>query len=348
VTRIVVLVPGLLGPWAQEFREYVSEELAAPALQWWLARGSRIRCESAVPTFECTIARLFGVPETDDATFAHAAFAALADGLAVASGEALVRLDPVFLNATPHGAEVVAGEALGLSLDDAHELVSFLNAELDAPWVIELAHATRWYVRLPVLPALDTMAPAAMVGARTASLLPQGTDGQPWRRWLTELQMLLHAHPLNVLREQASQRPINSAWLWGQGCLPEAPAKVVVTRTFADSEVARGVAQWHGSEVLSSAAAAGADFDAAKGDMVVLVHDCCTGLAESGDVEGWRRALLSLERKCFAPLMDAFRSGRLGHVELHAPGAAAIELTSWSRYRIWRLQRPLSAWLSDV
>ena len=343
-----MLVPGLLGPWAEEFRQYVSEELEAPALQWWLERGSRARAEPTTSTFERTLGQLFGVPVADNTVFPHAAFAALDDGLAPAAGETLARLDPVFLNATPHGAEVVAGDPLGLGLDDAQELVSFLNEELDAPWVIELAHATRWYVRLPALPTLDTVPPADMVGARTASLLPQGADGRPWRRWLTELQMLLHSHPLNALREQASLRPINSAWLWGQGYLPEAPANIAVKRTFADSEVARGVAKWHGGEVASLSAAGGANFDVSTGDTFVLVHDCCTGLAESGDVEGWRQALLTLERECFAPLMDAFRSGRLAAVELHAPGARAIQLTSWSRYRFWRSRRPLSAWLSDV
>lgn len=353
MTRVVVLVPGLLGPWAEEFREFVSEALDAPSLQWWLSRGSRSRRGRGSTTFEKTLSEVFGAPPTDAASFAHAAFAALEDGLGPTPGEALLRLDPVFLNATPHGAEIVAGDKLGLSLDDAHELVAFLNAELDAPWTIELGHATRWYVRLPRLPTLNTTAPAAMVGARSAPLLPEGEDGRPWRRWLTELQMLLHSHPLNALREQASERPVNSAWLWGQGVLPQTPADTVVSRTFADSPVVRGLARWHGCEPSPLSAAKGTDFgsgnDSDSGsDTVVVVHDCCDGLAESGDVEGWRQALLTLECECFTPLLEAFRAGQFAQLELHAPRADAVCLKPFSRLKFWRPERALSAWMSDV
>lgn len=348
MTRVVVVVPGLLGPWAKEFREYVTEALDAPALAWWLNRGSHARAGSIALTFEHTLSQLFGVPISDSGDFPHAAFSALADELTAATGEALVRLDPVFLNATPHGAEVVAGDALGLSFNDARELVDFLNAELDAPWVIEPAHATRWYVRLPALPALQTVQPTAMVGAHSDSLLPQGEDGRPWRRWLTELQMLLHTHPMNDLREQASLRPINSAWLWGQGCLPEAPAGANVALTYADSQVARGLAKWHGGEVRDLTEATDATAEMSSADTVALIYDSCAGLAESGDVEGWRDALMLLERDCFAPLVEALRAGRATQLELHAPCVTVVQLKPSSRYKFWRPERTLSRWLRDV
>ena len=43
--------------------------------------------------------------------------------------------------------------------------------------------------------------------------LPSGQDLKRWQKLLTELQMLLHAHPVNHARIQRKARPINSLWL---------------------------------------------------------------------------------------------------------------------------------------
>lgn len=43
--------------------------------------------------------------------------------------------------------------------------------------------------------------------------LPNGSDLKRWQKLLTELQMLLHAHPVNTARVQRGARPINSSWL---------------------------------------------------------------------------------------------------------------------------------------
>ena len=43
--------------------------------------------------------------------------------------------------------------------------------------------------------------------------LPQGADLKRWQTLLTELQMLLHSHPVNTSRAQRGAPPINSFWL---------------------------------------------------------------------------------------------------------------------------------------
>ncbi|MFZ1417282.1 MAG: hypothetical protein WAS93_02930 [Burkholderiaceae bacterium] len=45
------------------------------------------------------------------------------------------------------------------------------------------------------------------------AFLPNGSDLKRWQKLLTELQMLLHAHPVNATRAQRGARPINSLWL---------------------------------------------------------------------------------------------------------------------------------------
>jgi hypothetical protein len=45
----------------------------------------------------------------------------------------------------------------------------------------------------------------------------QGPDAPFFARLLTEVQMLLAAHPVNLRREEKGQTPVNSVWLWGGG-----------------------------------------------------------------------------------------------------------------------------------
>lgn len=45
----------------------------------------------------------------------------------------------------------------------------------------------------------------------------KGPDAPLFARLLTEAQMLLAAHPVNLRREENGQTPVNSIWLWGGG-----------------------------------------------------------------------------------------------------------------------------------
>ena len=42
-----------------------------------------------------------------------------------------------------------------------------------------------------------------------------------WMRLQNELQMVLHAHPVNAAREDAGKPTINGVWFWGGGVMPK-------------------------------------------------------------------------------------------------------------------------------
>lgn len=51
---------------------------------------------------------------------------------------------------------------------------------------------------------------------RQMGALLEGAALRPLRRWLTELQMWLYAHPVNAARAASARPEINSLWLWGR------------------------------------------------------------------------------------------------------------------------------------
>ena len=93
-----------------------------------------------------------------------------------------------------------------------------------------------------VTPALDTAA-----GRPLRELLPQGADAPRWRRWQNEIQMLLHAHPVNQARASRGRAAATSVWFWGGG------------RASAMASRAGAIATWGGDRVaVALAHAAGA------------------------------------------------------------------------------------------
>ena len=72
---------------------------------------------------------------------------------------------------------------------------------------------------------LSCYSPRAGFATRVYDILPQGEHGPELRRLMTEVQMLLHEHPVNNLRTQRGLPTLNALWLWGA-----APVDLVTER----------------------------------------------------------------------------------------------------------------------
>jgi hypothetical protein len=51
--------------------------------------------------------------------------------------------------------------------------------------------------------------------------LPCGAKTASHRNILSEIEMALHEHEVNLRRGEEGKQPVNSLWLWGGGCAPE-------------------------------------------------------------------------------------------------------------------------------
>ena len=120
--------------------------------------------------------------------------------------------------------------------------------------------------------------------------LPSGDNAAAHRNLLSEIEMALHEHEVNLEREADGQQPVNSLWLWGGGVAPEK-----ITRAqpplFSDDGMltgywysATGVAvPWLGSisrcieESVAGFVAETPEFD----DSSELLEECLTELREA-------------------------------------------------------------------
>jgi len=103
-------------------------------------------------------------------------------------------------------------------------------------------HPERWTIALEK--SLDfTFTPLQdALGMDAADALPDHPEALFWRRILNEIQMALHASPVNVRRRRRGQQEINSVWFWGGGYLPSSLESSAGKTVYANHPVTRGLA----------------------------------------------------------------------------------------------------------
>ncbi|KAB2922595.1 MAG: hypothetical protein F9K30_12235 [Dechloromonas sp.] len=340
--RLTLLVPELI--WPEPGDQHTLENLSLPGFAWLAARAALTRRPAAA--FETVLAGQFGLQ-----TPALGALRLLGEDLgdAAIDGHWLCA-DPVHLRF--HHERIVLADAGAFALDDdeAHDIAAALNDEFADIGQLEVASARRWYLRL--YPAGRAFAGACAHVAEPLSLVAGrrvdseiGDDDATLRRWLNEVQMFLHAHPLNQRREQAGKPPVNSLWLWGGGRLCR-PQPGHFTAVWSDHPLAIGLARAGGTPVHPLPSGADGLLKlASPGTTQLVVLDSLLPPVLYEDSEGWRQAWQALDTDWLAPLGKAL--GRpLRELNIVAPtiyGELCWSLRAADRWKFWRRSQPLAA-----
>lgn len=279
-----------------------------PALESLLAVANQTVFEGGAVAWLC---RVFGVARQQDLPIAP--FAAKSDGLAVGSAYWL-RATPVNLQVA-RDSIVLAEDKLNLSAEESQALVASLAQHFD-DMSFFAPHPQRWYVRLESPPDITTTLLEQARGSDVSRLMPQGADAKHWRNRLNEMQMLLHAHPVNESREAAGKLTANGLWFCGGGV--ELDVISSFTAVLSDDVFLRGLARAH------------------------PVPSAYTALADASliDIEAQR----TLEQHWFAPLLQALKAGQIDMLKLHLATADKVYSFNVSRrdlWKIWRKKRPL-------
>jgi len=332
-----LLIPGL-APYAGRNRNAGDPE--TPALDKIVARGTR-RSTSPVETDGWLLAQ-FGVQRQQD--WPVAPLTLLADGESAGAAYWL-RADPLHFQFQQHRIIVGDAAALGIQPEEATALAESLNRHFaDDRLVFHAPAPERWYIRLAHTPDLRTVSTTEAAEQGWDAARPMGRDSAAWRRIGNEIQMLLHAHPINAAREARGEPALNNLWLWGGGVLPgglHRPFQSIA----ADDPLARGLALASG--IPCSAIPENADRWLAAVKPTDTALAVLTGLIDCRrrqDLPGWRAEIARLEQHWFAPLTRALQRGALRQLTLHAPGARALHHLALRRrdgWKRWRRAAPI-------
>ena len=330
---ITLFVPSLFWPETGDPDSYSG--LRLPALETLLSRGSAAdgACENE-PAWLC---ERFGVQKQFDWPVAPLAFAG--DG-GEPGTEYWLRADPVHLRLHNDGLILLAPETLEITEDESHDLTGALNRQFEAEGFVFCApNPRRWYLKMPQVPKIRTVTLKQAIGRDVNRLLPEGEERLHWHRIFNEVQMLLHAHPVNTKRENRGVAVVNSLWFWGGGALPVSSSSFDAIQS--DDPLAVGLAKFAG--IVTAALPVDGGITAGINTLVDIREAELEFMR--GNVAGWRDALETLETRWFVQIFDWLRSGRVGKavVATVADGRShEWSVTRGARWQIWKRPRPLA------
>ena len=276
--RLTLLVPELI--WPEPADQFTLGKLSAPGFEWLLGHAA---CEQKPRhPFESALTDCFGLNPAP-----LGALRLLGEGNDDARSGHWLCADPVHLRF--HQERIILADAGAFELDDneALAIIESLNVEFADIGQFHAASAKRWYLRLNTAVNHAAAPISAVAGRRVDSELPKGDS--TLTRWLNEVQMFLHGHPVNERRQAEGKPAVNSMWLWGGGELAEtsASAETKFTSIWTDNPLATGLArrfdipQHAPAENLSAVLSAG-------GGSPLLVLDQLLQCVLYENGEGWR------------------------------------------------------------
>lgn len=341
--HVELAIPGLIP--AQEALQEAFDGLRPPTLELLFARG-RIQ-RRARACLEDWLAQAFAL---EGGALPAGALTAAGEGAGAGSGAAQwMRADPVHLHVARERLVLVPSAAFPVAQEEAQALCDALSKHFagDLSFIPSADHPGCWIARVEkTIPAANPP-PLEAAGDPDDARLRAKKDARPADALLSELQMLLHAHPVNAEREARGELAINSVWFWGAGPLPSR-AQGRWRSISASDPLTLGLAQLSGARRLPLSDSADSWLESAPQEgQHLVVLDALRMPQSLGDTEAYLAAVQSLEARWFAPLLEALRTQRIGMLTLHAPDAAealSIETVRDDLRRFWRRPRALAPW----
>jgi hypothetical protein len=292
-----------------------------------LLRRSRVLV--AQPSaLEAALLRAFGVSADEPAV---APLTKLADGGkpgGAAANQAWLRADPVHLAISRDNAQLFDSHVINPTVEEMAAIAATINAHfVNQGITVEFPDPARGYVATETNNLPKSTPLWEMVGANVFDNLPLSKTRTNWRAISNEMQMLLHAHPVNEKRAANGIPAINGLWIWGGGTVEAALAAAdpameppTFTHVFARLALARGLAMAHGLTLATLPAR----FEASvvQPESLVVLHTA-TREIRGQSRETWPAEVAAIERDWVAPAVAALNAGELDALTLLIPCESA-------------------------
>jgi hypothetical protein len=193
----------------------------------------------------------------------------------------------------------------------------------------ELHHASEdeWLLRSAQPLQVQTVTAEFAAANPRAEILPRGRDAGGLRRLMTELQMLLHEHPVNTSRQARGVPAINAMWIHGEGQLDDVKS-VPLPDAAGDDLYLRGIYFLHGKALLTTPADAATVLSQVKSSTVAVIDPPDIDTLESQWLVPISRALLTGALSRFTLLLDEWR----------------VTIERSASFKLWRRDLPPTDW----
>lgn len=184
-----------------------------------------------------------------------------------------------------------------------------------------------WLLRSASPLRLQTVTPEFAAANPHSEILPRGADAGAIRRLMTELQMLLHEHPVNARRQVRGAPVINAVWVHGEGILGD-PSSVSLPQGYGEDSYLRGIYRLHDQTVGAKPADARTLLAQLRGPTVAVI--------DAPDLD-------SLETQWLAPLARALVRGAISKLTLMFD-EWQVSAERADMFKLWRRERSPTEW----
>lgn len=249
-------------------------------------------------------------------------------------------LQPIHIHVARDHLVLTDLRQLALTESDSKALFAIANPFFDEVGrQLVYGDARHWFVRADDWRTLQTATPDATCGHNIDIWMPKDTSGGTaaliWRKLQNEIQMAWHDHALNDAREGTGLKPVNSIWLWGGTPTamkaPSTDYQQLFNATDWTRALGKSASIERGETSLSSIVATSPSHGLTVIDTLIE-----PGLA--GDWAEWIDRIHVLESEWFAPILDAFKVGKLDRLSLvlsNSVGLTSFTLTRQSLRKFW-------------
>ncbi len=237
--------------------------------------------------------------------------------------------DPVHLEARLDHLCLFALRGDAISNADFRDLFAYLQKTLGDDERYTFARLGRYgYLRGHAPIATAAVSPGVIDGRPPDEFMPVGAGAAAHDTLLSELQMALHDHQVNMQRAAVGERSVNSIWLWGGGIAPEKDTRSIPT-LFADDPLFRGY------------------WDSCTGVIESWTENCdqCLSIAPAGFVAVVPDELDFSQPSVMANYLENLRAvsnrGDLRKLTMLFRDGMKIEIKKHDALRFWRKMSPL-------
>lgn len=325
---LTLIAPEIAPAWRQAIAERTSRW---PQLARLGGRGSIRALPLASDGLRAwQVALLDALGLDDRAQYPSAAVARTGDSAEPARGFWL-HLQPMhFLAGLDRLTAVVLHGSNGVARAELAQLEPTIAAHLRAVGM-QLVTTSRgdWLVHSSRALDVATATPETAASTPLEEAMPQGREAPALRRLMTELQMLLHEHPVNIERARRGVPEVNAVWFHGAGEIRDLQ-RYALPQAFGDDLYLRGIYRLNDADV----AAAPPDVPA----MLARLRSRAVAIIAADDID-------VLEAAWIAPLSRALAVGALARLEI-VIDRFAVSVARPALLKFWRGQRAPAEWLT--
>ena len=252
-------------------------------------------------------------------------------------GQTGERLQGTLLHAQPvHFATGMSDVALrgapGIAAPEIDELMQSLTPLVQSAGVqLRRAVSGAWYLHAQRVLDVATCSPSYARVNGLYSSMPTGRDARVLSLLMTELQMALHEHPANRVRERNGLAPLNAVWFWGGGALPSNSVACTLPPAFSDEAYVKGLWMACGSSAQPLP----------RSTLPMLASLAANAVVVPGSSD-----VAALESEWLAPSIRALQARSIDELVVRFD-EWALSLRRAHMRRFWKASRSLAA-LDDV